>query len=242
MSLVWLYCVTSAPVAALRGVEGAAVRAVDGTGLVALASDVPDGAYEQPALDELVRDADWLAPRATAHQAVNAAVHRANDAVLPVPFATIYRSDEGVRAMLRERARELARKLAAVRGRAEWVVALHRDLVAVAEAAAREPVAAAAAGSGRGYLEARKREGERRGELRRLDETTAAAARDALAAVSDRGFDEPVADDAHDIVSRATYLVRDARAFAAALAAFNAGHGGYELRATGPWPPYRSAA
>lgn len=241
MSLVWLYCVTSAPVAGLRGVDGAAVRAVEASGLVALVSDV-SADYEQPGLDERVRDGDWLTPRATAHQEVNAAVHRANDASLPVPFATIYRSDDRVREMLGDRSRELAAKLASVRGRSEWVVTLSRDLVAVAERLAREPVAAAAAASGRGYLEAKKREGERRSELRRLDETMGATARDALAGVSDRRFDEPVAQDAHDVVSRATYLVRDARAFAAALAAFNTANTGYEMRATGPWPPYRSAA
>lgn len=241
MSLVWLYCVTTTPVAPLTGIDGASVRAIDAGGLVALVSDV-SAEYEQPALDEHVRDGDWLTPRATVHQEVNAAVHRANDASLPVPFATIYRSDAGVRDMLRERARELTAKLAAVRGRSEWVVALHRDLVALAGEVAREPVAQTAAASGRGYLEARKREGEQRSAARRLDEAAAAAARDALAAASDRLFDEPVADDAHDVVSRATYLVRDARAFGAAIAAFNTAHAAYELRATGPWPPYRSAA
>lgn len=242
MSLLWLYCVTTKPVPALRGVEGAPVRAVSASGLVALVSDAPEADYEQPALDERVRDGDWLTPRATAHQDVNAAVHRANDAALPVPFATIYRSDERVRDMLGERAAELRTKLESVRGRSEWVVALYRDLVAAAEEAAREPVAELAGASGRGYLEAKKREGERRAALRRLDETAALEARDALAAASDRRFDEPVADDAHDVVSRATYLVRDAKAFASALAAFNVAHAAYELRATGPWPPYRSAA
>lgn len=244
MSLVWLYCVTSAPVADLKGVEGAAVRALEVAPLVALVSDVPEDEYEQPALDERVRDGDWLTPRATVHQDVNAAVHRANDASLPVPFATIYRSDARVTEMLRERGTELARKLRAVRGRSEWVVAIHRDMVAVAESLARTPVAAAATSSGRGYLEAKKREGERRSELRRLDEAAAADARELFAGVSEREFPEPVADDAAEVIWRATYLIRDRAAVADGVVAFNMRWEpkGYEVRVTGPWPPYRSAA
>lgn len=249
MSLVWLYCVTSAPVAPpLTGLEGAVVRPVADAGLVAVVSDVPEERYDQPALDEHVRDGEWLTPRATAHQAVNAAVHRALDAALPVPFGTIFRSDDRVREMLCARADELRAKLESVRGSAEWVFGLYRDLVTAAGAlsAAGSKKAPVAAGTGRRYLEDRRAEGERHAELRRLDEEAAASAEQTLARVSGRRYAEPVADQEADLVARATYLVRasDEHRMRDAIHRFNADWNGrgYELRATGPWPPYRSAA
>ncbi len=268
-TLRYLYAVAGADAGrwlpgAGTGIEGRAVRAVEESGLVAFVSDVPADAYEQSALDESVRDGEWLTPRATAHQAVNGAVHAATDAVLPVPFGTIYRSDERVREMLRERSDELRAKLGSVRGRAEWVLALYRDTVQAAEHLSRlreavehpEPVASGTptppggpatrpGGPGRRYLEERKSESARRGELRRLDEEAANAANHALARVSERSFDEPVADGSKDLVARTTYLVRrgDARRLRDTMNGFNSDwlDRGYELRATGPWPPYRSS-
>ena len=251
MSLVWLYCVTRAPAAAVGGIEGAPVRSIEEAGLVAAVSDVPEEHYDQPALDEHVRDGEWLTPRATAHQSVNAAVHRAAEAALPVPFGTIFRSDERVREMLRARADELRAKLESVRGRAEWVIALYRDAPKAAEHLSKirealEQKAPVAAGTGRRYLEGRKVEGERHAELRRLDEEAAGAAEQALARVSKQRYAEPIADRDADLVARATYLVRasDEHRMRDAMHGFNTDWNdrGYELRATGPWPPYRTAA
>lgn len=109
-------------------------------------------------------------------------------------------------------------------------------------APAPEPVAA---GPGRSYLEARRNDSERRAELRRLDEEVAAAARHALGRVSKRAFEGPVIEDAGDLVARTTYLLRgeDEHRLADAIDGFSADWRmrGYELRATGPWPPYRSS-
>jgi hypothetical protein len=251
VSLVWLYAVASGTPPSAKGIEGRDVRAIEEAKLIALVSDVPEEAYEQSALDESVRDGAWLTPRATAHQDVCAAIHAATDAVLPVPFGTIYRSDDGVRAMLRERADELHAKLEQVRDRSEWVVALYRDTPQAAEHLSQvrdalehtEPVTA---GPGRRYLEERKSESARRADLRRLDEDATTAAQHAIGRVSKRSFEEPVADDSKDLVARSTYLVRrsDEGRLHDAIRGFNADwqERGYELRATGPWPPYRTAA
>jgi hypothetical protein len=252
MTLLYLYAVTGEDGAAFSGsgIEGLGVRAVEDAGLVALVSDVPAAAYDQPALDENVRSGEWLTPRATAHQAVNAAAHGATAAILPVPFGTIYRTEDRLREMLRTRADELRAKLEALRGRGEWVVGLYRDTVQAAEhlgqvrdaVAHTEPVAA---GPGRRYLETRRDEGERHSELRRLDEEASLAAHHALGRVSKRAYEEPVIEDAGDLVARTTYLLRgeDEHRFADAIDGFNADWKvrGYDLRATGPWPPYRSS-
>jgi hypothetical protein len=225
------------------------VRQVAEGKLVAIVSDVPAAAFDQPALDENVRDGRWLTPRATAHQAVNAAAHAVLAASLPVAFGTIYRSDEGIREMLRARSAELHAKLVALHGRSEWVVALQRDTVQAAEHLAQMRDAMTHAkpdtAPGRNYLEKRRDEGELRAELRRLDDEAALAARHSLGRVSKSAYDEPVVEDAGDVVARTTYVLRgeDEHRFADAVEGFNADWKarGYELSASGPWPTYRSS-
>ena len=251
-TLLYLYAVAGpdgAGFAGRSGIEGQPVRAIAEGDLVALVSDVPAGSFDQPALDENVRDGRWLTPRATAHQEVNAAAHAALAASLPVPFGTIYRSDERIREMLRSRIEELRAKLAALHGRSEWVVGLYRDVAAAAEhlAQVRDAVAhaGAAGGPGRRYLEKRRDESELRAELRRLDEEASLTAQHVLARVSKSSFAEPVVEEASDLVARTTYVLRgeDEHRFADAIAGFNADWKarGYELRATGPWPTYRAS-
>jgi hypothetical protein len=255
-TLVYMYAVAAEGAAqwtrsqSPKGLEDRPVRTVDESGLAAIVSDVPADDYDQPALDERVRDGDWLTPRATTHQSVNAAAHAALDAVLPVPFATIFTTEDRVREMLRVRAEELRAKLAQVRGQAEWVIGLYRDLSQAAEhlsqisdaVAHREHVAAA---PGRRYLEEKAAEGSKRTELRGLDEAAAKSAHEMLARVSRHSFDEPVVQDAGELVARTTYLVRreDQHRLEDAMRRFNSDwhDRGYELRATGPWPPYRSS-
>jgi len=255
-TLVYVYAVAGADAAAWiaaerpKGLERRALRAVEEGALAAIVSDVPVEDYTQSALDERVRDGRWLTPRATAHQSVNAAAHVALESVLPVPFGTIYRGDDRVREMLRARAEELRAKLVSVHGQAEWVVGLYRDVAEAAEHLSKVSDAMAhrehvTAGPGRRYLEEKQAESARRTELRGLDEAAAASAHQMLARVSRHSFEEPVVEEAGDLIARTTYLLRrvDAHRLDDAVQRFNDDwrDRGYELRATGPWPPYRSS-
>jgi hypothetical protein len=257
-TLVYVYAVAGPDAATWiaaerpKGLERGAVRAIEiaENGLAAIVSDVPAEDYAQTALDEHVRDGRWLTPRATAHQSVNAELHAAVDAALPVPFGTIYVTEDRVREMLRARAEELRAKLASVRGQAEWVVGLHREVVQAAEHLAKVGDAMAhrehvTAGPGRRYLEEKQAEGARRTELRGLDEAAAASAHEMLARVSRHSFEEPVVEEAGDLIARTTYLLRreDEHRLEDAIQRFNGDwqDRGYELRVTGPWPPYRSS-
>lgn len=230
-----------------KGLENTPLRAIEEGGVAAIVSDVPVEDYEQAALDEHVRDGRWLTPRATTHQDVNAAAHRALDAVLPTPFATIFTGDDRVREMLRTRAEELRAKLVQVRGQSEWVVGLHRDnarasghLSKVGDAMAHRD-----SGPGRRYLEERQAEGAKRTELRGLDQAAADSAHQILARVSRHFFEEPVIAEAGDLIARTTYLVRrdDEHRLLDAIDHFNRDwqERGYSLRPTGPWPPYRTS-
>lgn len=254
-TLVYMYAVAGEDAARWvgqekpRGLEQGDVRAITESGLAALVSDVPAGSYDQGAIDESVGDEAWLTPRATTHQAVNAAAHASLDAVLPVPFATIFTTEDRVREMLRARAEELRAKLVGVRGQSEWVVGLYRDLAQAAEHLSRVSDAVAHkphdTGPGRRYLEQKGSETSRRAELGGLDQAAAGSANEMLARVSRHSFEEPVVQEIGELVARTTYLVRreDEHRLEDAIRRFNDDwhDRGYELRATGPWPPYRSS-
>ncbi len=233
-----------------KGLEQGELRAITGSGLAAVVSDVPEESYGQAAIDQSVSDEEWLTPRATTHQTVNAAAHASLDAVLPVPFATIFTTEDRVREMLRTRAEELRAKLVGVRGQAEWVVGLYRDLAQAGEhlSQVRDAVAHKqhdSGGVGRRYLEQKGAETSRRAELGGLDQAAVGSAHEMLARVSRHGFEEPVVQEAGELVARTTYLVRreDEHRLEETIRRFNADwhDRGYELRSTGPWPPYRSS-
>jgi hypothetical protein len=94
-------------------------------------------------------------------------------------------------------------------------------------------------------LEQKGAETSRRAELGGLDQAAAGSANETLARVSKHSFEEPVVQEIGELVARTTYLVRrqDEHRLEDAIRRFNGDwrDRGYELRATGPWPPYRSS-
>ena len=76
-------------------------------------------------LDERVADVAWIAPRATAHDAV---LTWASDvgAVVPLPMLSLFRSEEAVRSMLAARRDELMSLLAHVARGREYGVRIFR--------------------------------------------------------------------------------------------------------------------
>lgn len=252
MTLVYLYAV--APHAAagwlgandIRGIAGGRVRAVEERGVVGAVSDVPASDFDQEPLDRNVADSAWLAPHAAAHQDVNAALLDGVGAVLPLAFGTIFRGEDGIQRVLRERERELADALVAVAGRVEWVCTLDRDVRVASAYLARTRSAKAETetGQGRSYLLRRKAEVESIEEQRTLDREARAEFRGSLATVAQEVTDEPLIEGGP--AARCTVLVpRDAEdALRRAAMRFGArwSERGYEPRLAGPWPPYRYGA
>ena len=226
--------------------------------LGAVAEEVPAAEFAQEALDRNMADMAWLAPRAAHHQEVCAGLLERADAVVPLAFGTVFRDEAGVRAMLRDRADELRARLEAVRGRAEWVVALHRD-GARASGWVEQDGASAVAGlrrqieaspPGRAYLLMRRVDEARRDGLVQLDAEAVAALHEAVGAVAERAYREPLAEGAgaaatggSGMIARASLLARrqDEPRLRAALDSFAETwrRRGYDLDVTGPWPPYR---
>ena len=240
-----------ADVDGLTGIDDQPVSLLAEGEVAAALSAVPAEQFEEEPLNRLVGDMEWLAPRATAHQAVNGALMELTDALLPLSFGAVYRDSSSVARTLRERQDELRARLAAVRGCSEWVATLQRDEARALDAAeiddpelARLQAEIAAAPPGRAFLLRRRVEDVRRAALARMDQSAAQAAIAGLAQLVERVYAEPILRNTPDApLARASLLVR--RPNEAELVeqvadlARRWDERGYLLRLTGPWPPYR---
>jgi hypothetical protein len=229
---------------AMRGVGGAPVRGVAEGGLTALASTVSLADFGEDALRRNLEDLGWLEKAARAHHGVVDAA-AAFAATVPLGLATVYRSEDRVREVLRERAEEFTGALDRITGRTEWGV---KGYATLERPAPSEPAGEDAERPGTSYLM-----------RRRTQQRTEQASRDEVMEFADRLDAElrGLAEDArlhppqdpqlsgHEgwMIINAAYLVDDARAeeFRAAVASLDAERPEVTLQLTGPWAPYSFA-
>jgi hypothetical protein len=254
VSLVYVYAIAPAACpepAALRGLDDAPVRAIREGDLAALVSDVPDAEFGEAPLNAHLADMEWLTPRAVRHQEVNAALTAMCDPVVPLSFGAVFRDGAGVTRMLQDRAAEIASRFAALRGKAEWILAIRRDRPAALAAleSGSAPLRALraeidAAPPGRAYLATRRLDETKRQELRAADAEAITAAVETFEGASDRLFREPLVEDAGGtLLARFSVLApRDATsALDRACDSFGQhwASRGYTADLSGPWPAYR---
>jgi hypothetical protein len=235
--------------AGLTGIDERPVGCVVEGALLAAASDVDEAEYGEAALNEHVRDLDWLAARAAQHQAVNGHLLELLGTVLPLSFGAIYRDDERVRQMLSADAEERSAQLASLAGHAEWVVTVSRDANAAADDADVRALDAQIAASppGRAFLLDKQRGATLSRSIEKRDSDAASTALSALERVAARTYQESVVAGGSDAVAlRASILVAREResALNKAIGELEAelGARGYHVRASGPWPAYRFGA
>jgi hypothetical protein len=234
------------------GIDDHRIELVVANDVAALVSRVDASTYGER-LDDRIADVAWIAPRATAHDAV---LTWASDIgpVVPLPILSLFRSADAVRSMLTQRRDELRALLARVgRGREYGIRIfrlddeLRRFLSSFSTpVAALEAEVAAAVSPGQGYLLARKLDQARKDEMRRVAADVATAAYNDLSARSLAAMQEalptPNADQVGAAVLNASFLVAHDRLddFRAAVTEFVRAHDhrGFRVEFTGPWPPY----
>ena len=246
--LVYVYAVLTRPVeAAGTGINRRKVRWITADELAAAVSDVPSEDFDEEPLNANVRDMGWLGPRAIAHQDVNARLFEASDASLPLAFGTVFRDDERVQQMLAHDGQALTDRLDAVRGSAEWVVALH--LLREPEVTTSPNVQALsreieASNPGRAHLLRRRLATLEQDEAKRLQKEAAAEILASLTSVCRDVYAEPLPSDAVERpLLRASVLVtrQDETRFMDEIDRLRNRwpEPTYRLLLTGPWPPYR---
>ncbi|MFR9806761.1 GvpL/GvpF family gas vesicle protein [Pseudonocardia sp. RS010] len=243
MSLVWLYAVRrgGADAPAGPGVDDERPRLVAEGPLVAVVGTVREEEFDEAALARAMEDLRRIEALARAHHAVivEAAGERPT---APLRLATVYRDDEAVARMLRERAAQFDAVLDRVTDRREWGVKIYVD--AKPDAPAEDPSPSGRPGTA--YLLRRRADRDRGARAReqaravadRIDETLAQVAAGAHRMTPQ---DPRLSGREQEMVLNATYLVDVAgeEEFRAALAGIEAEGATVEL--TGPWPPFSFA-
>ncbi|MDF2773314.1 MAG: Gas vesicle synthesis GvpLGvpF [Geminicoccaceae bacterium] len=208
------------------------------------------------ALDDRLADIAWLGPRAAAHDGVLTWASD-NGPLVPLPLLSLFRSEDAVRGMLRERAAELRALLAHVgRGR-EYGVRVFRvdgelrsvlaDYSAGIAELARQVTEAST--PGQGYLLGRKLEAMTKAELATVSRDVGARAFERLAACALESAEDPLPSptgvEAGVAVLDASFLVAYDRIdnFRAAVTDLVREYDGrgFRIEFTGPWPPYHFA-
>lgn len=227
----------------LTGLLGTSVRTVPEAGLVAYVGTVPLTQFGEDALRRNLEDLAWLEATARAHhQVVEAAAE--TGPVVPVRLVTVYRGDDQIRRLLRDRAEEFTAVLARVTGRREWGVKVYAAARQAGPGDARSAVAGEASGRpGTAYLKRRRtdlrtREEVWRRAVARAERIDAVLAGIAVARRHHRAQDPQLSGRDDWMVLNGAYLVDDDRGeeFAATVAAFR--EPDMEVQLTGPWAPY----
>lgn len=241
----WIYAIVPAdrqPPTDVSGVAGEALHIVTGPGLAAVAGAVPCAEFDEKPLRAHIEDPAWLERTVRAHHHVVGVIAQTGP-LLPVRFATLYRDDQRVAAMLQEQSGELLRALGQMAGRAEWGVKVYVD---PRQAATSDDARAAdRERPGTAYLLRRKaQQGERTQRIRdamddaqqihaALATTAAAATCHPLQTSESSGRSEPM-------VLNGAYLVDEDRLpdLQAMVDSLAARHPELRIEVTGPWPPY----
>jgi len=246
----YLYCVAHAKRApalqrAPRGLPGTGpLRALDaGGGVRLVVADAPLSRYGSAPVEARLRDLDWVAACATAHEAVVEHIARAATTI-PLKLFTLFNTDDRALAHITKLRPAIDRAIARVAGRQEWGVRIHLD-EASARRVQRERAAKATAGvtSGTRFLMLKKQEQQALREALARGRADIDATFEALAQSADdarRRPPDPV--DGTRLVLDAAFLLPPRRAAAFKRVARErvrrlAEHG-YTLTLSGPWPPY----
>ena len=242
----YLYCLvkaTRAPSLARvpAGLTGATAPVAHrvATSLWLIAADVPLSIYGSPELDSRLRDLDWVARAALAHEGVVEHFARSRSvSVIPAKLFTMFSTIDKALADVAGRRASLDRVMKRIAGSEEWGVRITRQLPVAGPAAATRPK------TGTAFLTAKKATRDALANARTEAATAAADAFKRLARIArdatqrekraEPGTNPPILEAAFlvPVKARARFKAEAARLAKACAQA------GAELTLTGPWPAY----
>jgi len=239
------------------GLDDAGVALERHDRIAALVSVLESDQYAPAALETNSGDVEWLSPRAVAHDRVLTwASDRGGGAVVPLPMFSLFSGPQAVRAMLRERASQLASTLARVAKGREYALRVYRvDAELLAAVASLSPrlremaKTAESASPGQRYLLERKLDGEKKVELRSLSQKIVEDIVNELRPQTLSVVRSPIPRVVEaETATRGTMVLNVAflvapeqfEALQRTLTSLVARHGthGFRFDFTGPWPPY----
>jgi hypothetical protein len=247
--LVYVYAAVSGdvPDGALSGLTpmpgGGPVRSLHvDEDLTLVVSDVPEDRFNEAAIEQRLRDLDWVSAAGVAHHAVIEALAE-SQVLLPFRLFTIFSSDDKAIATINAARAPIRNAFDRVRGRQEWVLRIGRPDPARAEGA--QAAAAGRATSGTGFLQAKA--DARRAEADRAARVSRGVSDvfDALKPLASAASSRPV-QAGEGVLLDAAFLIDAGRLdeFRGTLQQAAAGllRDGCPISFTGPWPPYSFAS
>jgi Gas vesicle synthesis protein GvpL/GvpF len=225
------------------------LRALDaGHGLWLVVADAPLARYGEAPLEARLRDLEWVAACATAHEAVVEFAARTGTTV-PLKLFTLFNGDDRAVEHIRRMRPTIERVLGRVAGRQEWGVRVRLDEAKARRqrlAGARRATAGVSTGTRFLVLKKEQQQAVREALARGREDVDAAF--ESLAGVADDARRRPPdnVEGASRLVLDAAFLLAPSRLArfkkaARATAARLARHG-YDLTLSGPWPPYNFVA
>lgn len=232
--------------AQLRGCPGLGdvpLHVVEHRGLSAVLSEVDLDEFGEEALRRNLEDLAWLEKVARGHDVVVKAVAETAPTA-PMRLATIFRTEQAVRARLDELYDALQEALDRVEGRMEWSVKAYAP---AQPASASRPVATGAE-SGAAYLQRKRaqtlhRQSAEENALRMAEEVHEALSRRSVASRMLRPQDPRLTGHEGTMTLNGAYLVEvaEAESFVQQAERLAAEHPDAHLEVHGPWPPYSFA-
>lgn len=229
-----------------QGIGAAPVRLVEREGLGVLVSEVDLEDFGEEGLKRNLEDLRWLESVALAHDDV-ARFCAERGPTAPLRLATVFLTEDSLRAQLAEWHDQAQRALDRIEGRTEWSVK------AIAEPAGRDvpaaPTSESGVGAGRAYLLQRRAATQQRERAAQDDAAIAEelhAVLESMAAASRRlpPQDKRLSDYSGVMILNGTYLVDSGRIeeFISTVTQLGERHSHVRLEMGGPWPPYSFAS
>jgi Gas vesicle synthesis protein GvpL/GvpF len=226
----------------VRGVDDAEVHVVPYREIVAVVSPVALAEFDETALRAKLERLPWLEATARAHHAVVDSV-ATHSVTLPLRLATVYRGDERVTEVLRQRYPRFRTALDRLAGKVELGVKVYTEPQATAPA---PPPSSSS--PGRDYLRRRRAQHRARDDAWRHAAAAASQVDAALAKLAVDSRHRPpqsprLSGARGENVLNVAYLVDAERAeeLAARARRLEAAAPGARVEVTGPWAPYSFA-
>jgi hypothetical protein len=251
--LVYLYCVTEQP----PDLDGAEDRpgelyVVCEDRLYAVVSRVAASEFEPAELRRNLEDLSWVAAATTKHERIVEAVMRSH-CVIPFRFATLFKTDESLRAQLREHHGQLKTLIGQLENKAEWGVKVYCDIEKLRHRVCTQDSkvssldeAIRSASAGKAFLLKKKREELAKAAVVAGIGYYADGIAEAFQRVSfQTRINKPLPAEAIEkrdaMILNSAFLIdkNDTDSFLEVAAALNESYAGESaVECSGPWPPY----
>jgi len=129
MTMIYVYCVTGVMPGFKHISEEMAddVHFIHHKGLYAIVSKVSSDEFGEENIKKNLSDMKWLESKVLRHEKVIEEVMR-NCTVIPFKFATIFKTEENVMALLEEHSEEFKKNLEGLKGKDEWGVKVYCNI------------------------------------------------------------------------------------------------------------------